>query len=157
MDNAAESAARKWFVNPFMQVTFIRTKNVLEVHSHSVLLGNIHLHCTLTEQVLCLSLKWLHTRMLKALSRGLTLPSLSQLSPHCPAGSRFAWTPLDLLPSLAASLAEGKPKLRRLLKPFIGMLPAQKPLLFHLLCGSPLQDVPPRHSRCLAQASMERT
>lgn len=105
------------------------------------------------------------TRTLQAYSHGLALSSILyfvysrhySLCPRCYTDSKFILTLLDLHPSVVASLVQGKPKLRRFLKSLIGMLPAQKVLPFYLLHGSPLQDVPPRRSCCLAYTSMERT
>ena len=104
-------------------------------------------------------------RTLQAHSCGLTVSSFLNfgdcrhysLCPHCYTDGSFMVTLLDLHPSSVASLVQGKPKLRRFLKSLIGMLPAQKVLPFYLLHGSPLQDVTPRHSCCLAYTSMERS
>lgn len=61
---------------------------------------------------------------------------------HRHAGSRVSVALLDPHPSSAASLVQGQPKLRRFPKSLIGMLPAREALAFHLLGGSPLQEVP---------------
>lgn len=63
----------------------------------------------------------------------------------------------DLYSSSVTFLVQIKLKLSRFFQSLIGILPAKEVLLFYLLRGSPLQDVPPRRSCCLAYTSMERS